>query len=93
MQRGPVLGAALVAAQEVDRQGLVAMAYPIDQIGVGGAQIGADVGVFGNLQGSEIDLGEQFGRQMVSQEVPGDLTAAEAFAQEGVGGVAISYMA
>jgi hypothetical protein len=62
------------------------VAHPVDEVGVGRAQVGGDVGVLGDVEAGQVDLGEQPGRELAAQEIHGDLAPAEALAEEGVVG-------
>lgn len=72
--------------EQIDDQFAVPAADAIDQIGVGGAQFGGDVGVFGDLQGGEVDLGEEWRWQVVARKILGDVAPAEALAKVGIMG-------
>jgi hypothetical protein len=81
-----------VLEQQVDVEPAVAAADPIDEVGIGGAQIGGDVAVLGDLKAIEIDGGEHRCRELHAQEVAGDLAAGEALAEVGVVGLGMGSM-
>jgi len=73
-----------VFKEQVHVQPGAAIADAIDQIGLGRAQVARNVGVVGDLQGAQLDLGEERGGQVLPQEVLGNLPTAEAFAEKSV---------